>query len=88
MNFSFGFMPPHAYLHYAGVWSDAATKVHDYELVDMSADAFLEFKRLLSELSNTPGVSVTYDPAKHCYTIKFMTPSITTMDSIRVEYPE
>lgn len=86
MNFSF--MPPRLYLHYAGVFSDHVTYVHDYDLVQMSVEQRVEFSHLLHQLSNTPGVAVSYDTKKRRYCIYFPTPIITTMDTRRVEYPE
>lgn len=85
---NFGFVPPHAYLHDAGVWSKDCVYVHDYELLELTFEQRLEFNHLLHVLSNTPGVAVSYEPKMHRYCIYFPTPIITTMDDNRVEYPD
>lgn len=86
MNFTFSFMSPPVYLHFAGVSSDEVTYVHRYEMEQMPYEEFQEFKRLLNDLANVPGLSVLYEPEHFRWRISYGVPSITTMDNNGVEY--
>lgn len=83
---NFGFVPPHAYLHFAGVSSAERIFIYDKELVEMTVEERIEFSHILHVLTNTPGISVMYEPKFTRYVVYYPIPCITTMDTNRLEY--